>query len=200
MSLLPYRLRENLWRHFCCLFENWFSRIDCVWFVSKSPPFLVFWQPPWCSKCSFCILHCDEEKEILPSDHHHPHPTGCQMKIQAISTGEAQVIYLHITELPYVAGMPWKHWKPMTSDLAQTSPSHISATTPQTHHSDWPGKAMQGCLCLPSGATAILSHYLWPLTHKKNKFFGISLTACARNQIILLCITEVGENGNDLIG
>lgn len=74
---------------------------------------------------SFYILCHDEEKEILPSDHHHPHPSGCQMKIQAISTGEAQLIYLQIIELPYLAGMPWKYWKPMTSDFPK--PHHLTS-------------------------------------------------------------------------
>lgn len=45
---------------------------------------------------SFFILPCDEEKEILPSDHHHPHPRGRKMKMQAINTGEAQLIYFRL--------------------------------------------------------------------------------------------------------
>lgn len=45
---------------------------------------------------NFSISHHDEEKKTLPSGHHHPHPRGCQMKIQAINTGEAQIIYLQI--------------------------------------------------------------------------------------------------------
>lgn len=41
-----------------------------------------------------------------------------QIKIQAeVSTADIQLIYLHITELPCLAGTSWKHQKTVTTDL-----------------------------------------------------------------------------------
>lgn len=159
---------------------------------NKAPYFLAL----KCHHNRFYILCCDREKKILPSDHHYPHPRGCQMKIQAINAGEAE-----ITELPYLAGMPWKYWNPWKVTSLKPHPLTPLPQAPQNCQSVRLEKQCRDAFVYHQELFPFHDIVCDFLHIKKEILWYFHYSMCKKpSTIVLLCIPVMGENGNDVIG